>query len=74
MQEAIRRHAFQRAFAAPVEITAIEEFRASLESASKQDVPDVRGWGAAGEPGAPEGTPENTKDIENPLAEEDPRL
>jgi predicted RNA-binding protein YlxR (DUF448 family) len=43
VQEAARRHAFDRAFRAPVETIAIEHLRASLKTASKQDAADVRG-------------------------------
>jgi predicted RNA-binding protein YlxR (DUF448 family) len=43
LQEAARRHGFDRAFRAPVEAAAVERLRASLESASKQAAPDVRG-------------------------------
>ena len=40
---AIRRHAFERAFGAPVETIAIEQLRARVERAEKQTAPDVRG-------------------------------
>jgi predicted RNA-binding protein YlxR (DUF448 family) len=43
LQEAARRHGFDRAFRAPVEAAAVERLRASLESASKEAAPDVRG-------------------------------
>jgi predicted RNA-binding protein YlxR (DUF448 family) len=36
MQEAARRHAFQRAFGAPVETNAIDQLRADITNASKQ--------------------------------------
>jgi predicted RNA-binding protein YlxR (DUF448 family) len=43
LQDAARRHGFERAFRAPVEAGAVERLRASLESASKQAAHDVRG-------------------------------
>ncbi len=43
LQEAARRHAFQRAFGAPVGTNAIEQLRAQQTTASKESVADVRG-------------------------------
>jgi len=69
LDEAVRRHGFERAFRAAVPGDEVRRVRAQLVQAWGRLAPDVRGWGAGLIP-----VPETDKGRREPLAEEDSRL
>ena len=69
LDEAVRRHGFDRAFTASIGATDLEQLRAQLDAVWGNRRPDVRGWGAGLTPG-----PERNQGQREPLAEEDTRL
>jgi hypothetical protein len=69
LEEAVRRHGFDRAFAAAMDAADVERLRRELSAAWGRPTTDVRGYGASLRPG-----PERNQGRREPLAEEDSRL